>query len=315
MTSKNYAGDTFPSHWDDQLRQTMQERYKAIPEEFYTRSGRKPITPANVTAWVKASSGKGLRWQFWELCAGSGRLSLVLMTASMVVGFPVDYRYGWDLSYPQHQELLRQCYQEFRPAHVFGAPTCTPWTNASNSKDRERRQMERDRELPTLEFINEIMLYQHNSQRGFSLEQPYGSDMLTASPISRLREIAGVRVWRTDQCMLGARDEKNQPVRKSTAILSNRNWKHVIKRCDNHRGAHMEFFKVKFVVSIGPPRQLSIRSGFASCMVKTYGPFCARTRPWVEGLGPLSSCGLTPCTTPVSVASWDVPHRRESSTT
>ena len=234
---KNYAGDTFPSHWDDQLRQTMQERYKAIPEEFYTRSGRKPITPANMAAWVKASSGKGLRWQFWELCAGSGRLSLVLMTASMVVGFPVDYRYGWDLSYPQHQELLRQCYQEFRPAHVFGAPTCTPWTNASNSKDRERRQMERDRELPTLEFINEIMLYQHNSQRGFSLEQPYGSDMLTASPISRLREIAGVRVWRTDQCMLGARDEKNQPVRKSTAILSNRNWKHVIKRCDNHRGA------------------------------------------------------------------------------
>ncbi|CAE7220811.1 unnamed protein product, partial [Symbiodinium sp. CCMP2456] len=206
----SYSGDMFPDHWSEERCQSMQEKYRAIPEEFYTKTGRSP--------------------------SRSGRLSLMLLTASMMIGFPVDYRYGWDLALPQHHELLRHCYQEFQPAHIFGAPTCTPWTNASSSKNPELRQGERRGELPTLEFLYEIMLRQHNSKRGFSLEQPYGSDMLVDRPLARLREVEGVRVWRTDQCMLGARDEKNQPVRKSTAILSNRRWKQVVKRCDNHRG-------------------------------------------------------------------------------
>ncbi|CAE7724343.1 unnamed protein product, partial [Symbiodinium necroappetens] len=232
----HYDGDMFPDHWSEDKKLKMHEKYKAIPEEFYTKSGRKPITPRNVKPWLKAAAGRGLRWQFWELCSGSGRLSLILMTASMMTGFPVDYRYGWDMSWPEHQQLLRQCYQEFIPAHVFAAPTCTPWTTASSSKDREIRMQERQHELPTLEFLYEVMLQQHNGNLGFSLEQPYASAMLIDSPISRLRDIVGVRAWRTDQCMLGARDEKNAPVRKSTAILSNRRWQQVIKRCDNHRG-------------------------------------------------------------------------------
>ena len=232
----HYDGDVFPDHWSEDKKLKMQEKYKAIPEEFYTKSGRKPITPKNVKPWLKAAAGRGLRWQFWELCPGSGRLSLILMTASMMTGFPVDYRYGWDMSWPEHQQLLRQCYLEFNPAHVFAAPTCTPWTTASSSKDRETRMQERQHELPTLEFLHEIMLQQHNGNLGFSLEQPYASAMLIDSPISRLRDIVGVRTWRTDQCMLGARDERNAPIRKSTAILSNRRWQQVVKRCDSHRG-------------------------------------------------------------------------------
>ncbi|CAE7463363.1 unnamed protein product, partial [Symbiodinium necroappetens] len=232
----HYEGDAWPSHWSEARKEAMQVKHKGIPEEYYTKTGRKPITPGNLRPWLAASSKQGLRWQFWEMCSGSGRLSLFLLTASVMTGFPVDYRYGWDLAHPEHQNLLDLCYQEFQPAHVFCAPTCTPWSNASAAKDRELRAQERQQELPTLEFLHEILLQQHNQNRGFSLEQPWSSARLIDSPIARLRDVAGVRVWRTDQCMLGARDEKNSPIRKTTGILSNRRWSKVIKRCDNHRG-------------------------------------------------------------------------------
>ena len=232
----NYDGDIWPSHWDQTKKDEMQVAYQAIPEEFYTKTGRRPITPANVSSWLRASSKRGLRFQFWELCAGSGRLSLILLTASMVVGFPVDYRYGWDLAHPPHQELIRECQVALQPAHIFAAPTCRPWSVASSSKTPALRAAERACELPTLEFLYEAMLYQHNSNLGFTLEQPYGSAMLSDSPVARLRDIGGVRVWRLDQCMLGAQDERGAPVRKATALLSNRRFKMVIKRCDSHRG-------------------------------------------------------------------------------
>ena len=233
----SYSGDMFPDHWTEEQKTQSSKKYRAMPEEFYTKSGRKPITPKNVDQWLQKASGRGLRWQFWEWCSGSGRLSLMLMAASMAVGFPVDYRYGWDLAHPPHQVLLRKCHSEFCPAHLFAAPTCTPWSVSSSSKPPDVRDKERQAELPTLEFIYEVLLHQHNQNLGFTVEQPYGSGMLVDSPVARLRDLGGTRAWRLDQCMLGAQCEQGHPIKKPTALLSNRRWKMVVKRCDNHRGA------------------------------------------------------------------------------
>ena len=214
------------------------------------------------------------------------------MTASMMVGFPVDYLYGWDMAWPTHQNLLRQCYEEFMPAHVFGAPTCTPWSSASASKNKDQRMQERQQELPTLEFLRELMLHQHNSDRGFSFEQPYGFSMLTDSPVSRLHEVAGVRVWRADQCMLGARDERNQPVRKSTAILSNRRWRHVKKRCDNHRGLPHGILQGQ-TKGINRTALAAAQSACVNSMAKICGRYCARTMRWASRNGHRNCCGHT----------------------
>ena len=179
---------------------------------------------------------KDLDGSFGNGAPGSGRLSLMLMAASMAVGFPVDYRYGWDLAHPPHQVLLRKCHSEFCPAHLFAAPTCTPWSVSSSSKPPDVRDRERQAELPTLEFLYEVLLHQHNQNLGFTVEQPYGSGMLVDSPVSRLRDLGGTRAWRLDQCMLGAQCEQGHPIKKPTALFSNRRWKMVVKRCDNHRG-------------------------------------------------------------------------------
>ena len=40
-----YGGDQFPRHWSEERRLKAEKHYKAVPEEFCTKSGRRPITP------------------------------------------------------------------------------------------------------------------------------------------------------------------------------------------------------------------------------------------------------------------------------
>ena len=156
--------------------------------------------------------------------------------ANFLVGFPVDYRYGWDLAHPPHQRLLHECLVEFEPDMLFGAPSCGPWSVASANKDPSKRLDDRNRELPTLDFLSDSMLRQHDQGRAFTAEQPFGSDMFKSSPMARLLAHEGVRLQRFDQCMLGAQDETGRPVRKATGFMSNRSWKHIRKRCNGHKG-------------------------------------------------------------------------------
>ena len=231
-----YGGDEFSDHWPEERRVKAKHYYKAIPEEFYTKSGRRVIKPKNVEKWLQqTSSHKGLRWRFQEMCSGSGRLSLLLMLTGMIVGFPVDYRYGWDIGHAPHQVLLQRCYSTFEPEHIFGAPSCGPWSCSSSSKDPHSRAADRQAEMPTLHFLSETFLRQCNHGRGFTLEQPFSSAMFHHEPISHLVALEEVRRQRLDQCMHGAVDELNMPVRKATALLSNRKFKVSLKRCDGHR--------------------------------------------------------------------------------
>ena len=71
----------------------LNRRYKAVPEEFYNKTGLRPVTPGNFDLWFSKARGRGLRWHFPEICSGSGRLSLTLLLAGLVIGFPVNARY------------------------------------------------------------------------------------------------------------------------------------------------------------------------------------------------------------------------------
>ena len=233
-----YSGDTFPTHWDDARRARADHYYKAIPEEFYSKSGRRPVTPWNARKWLEKvhNTGQPLRLQLWEMCSGSGRLSLICLLAGLTVGFPVDHRYGWDLGHPEHQSLLQECHRAFETDHIFVAPNCSPWSVAANSKDPSKRTEDRNQERPTLEYLQTLCLWQHNSGRAFTIEQPITSVMFKESPLARLLEHEGIHRQRFDQCMLGAQDECSRPVRKTTAFYSNRRWKQVLRRCGGHKG-------------------------------------------------------------------------------
>ena len=118
-----YTGDIFPEGFDDAR---LRKKYKAMPEEYYTRTGLKPVTPKNFPKWFVHAKGKKLRWHFWEVFSGSGRLSLTMLIAGLTVGFPIDMRYGWDVGNACHQKYLRQARDEFCPGVIYLAPECGP---------------------------------------------------------------------------------------------------------------------------------------------------------------------------------------------
>ena len=244
--------EAFPPYTEDQLPENadhtkLKRRYRALPEEFYSKTGMKPVTPWNFRKWMQKTKGKGLRWHAWELFSGTGRLSLILLMAGLIVGFPVDYRYGWDLSNREHQQMLLEAQREFKPGVVHIAPDCGPWSVSSSSKDPDVRMQERLDARPSLEFTQKICEQQSLHHRGYNMEQPYGSALFQEdrpeNPL-HLQDIQDHRKrQRIDQCMLGAADELQQPIQKATGFGSNMKWKRTAIRCSGHRGrphAHLQ---------------------------------------------------------------------------
>ena len=236
--------DEFPPYREDQLPEgvdvkKLNKRYQAIPEEYYSKSGLRPITPSNFHRWFGMARKRGLKWHFWEVFSGSGRLSLTLLLAGLSVGFPVDMRYGWNVNDMRHQEMLTMARDEFCPGVMFMAPDCAPWSLSSSAKDPEVRHLERLRDRPALLWVQQSCEEQSRHGRGYSVEQPLGSAMwnpTTESPL-RLEKIPDHRTkQRCDQCMHDARDEHGAPVQKATALGSNVKYKKTALRCSGHNG-------------------------------------------------------------------------------
>jgi hypothetical protein len=236
----NMYADDFPYYTEDMLPENvdhakLNKRYKAIKEEFYTRTGQKPVTPSNFKKWMAKMKGRGIKWHFWEWFSGSGRLSLTMLLAGLSVGFPVDLRYGWDINNLSHQAMLREAQAEFQPGVLMCAPDCAPWSVASNSKDPQARQEERLRDQPGLDFTQSSCEKQSKHGRGFVVEQPYGSAMWTDG--LHLEDIPDYRKkQRVDQCMHGAVDEAKNPVQKATGLGSNIKFNKTALRCGGHKG-------------------------------------------------------------------------------
>ena len=231
-----YAEDVFPEGVDHTV---LKKKYKSMPEEYYTRSGLRPITPWNFKSWFNQARNKRLRWHFWELFSGSGRLSLIMLLAGLTVGFPVDMRYGWNMNDPQHQHMLRQARDEFCPGVMFMAPECGPWSVSSSAKAPELRMAERQRDQPSIGFVQENCEKQSKHGRGYIVEQPWGSAMWRpedGSPLHLDMIQDNRNKQRVDQCMVGAEAEDGSPIQKATGLGSNIKFKKTAIRCSGHKG-------------------------------------------------------------------------------
>ena len=230
-----YTGDIYP----DDVEINLAKKYRAMPEEYYTRSGLRPITPKNFRKWFNQAKGKKLRWHFWEIFSGSGRLSLIMLLAGLTVGFPIDMRYGWNINNHQHQGMLKEARDEFCPGVVFMAPECGPWSVSSSSKKPEDRQADRLRDGPSIRWVQDTCEDQSRHGRGYAVEQPLGSAMWRpedGSPL-HLDSIEDNRPkQRVDQCMHGSQDEDGNPIQKATGLGSNIKFTSTAKRCNGHNG-------------------------------------------------------------------------------
>ena len=225
---QSYPGDQFPAHLPNNKLKYLSKLYKAIPEEFYTKTRRAPVTPRNARSWAR--NRKNSHFHLWEFCSGSGRLSFLAVCAGLMVMFPLDYRYGWDLGCPSHRKLIDEIESNFKPDVEYQSPACRPWSIASTRRDLEQTQRERNDEMPTIEYLKSKAKKQCRDHRGFILEQPWSSAMW-----SHLEDNPG-EIQRTDQCRFGACDEVQNPILKPTGLQSNLALRHCLRRCKGHMG-------------------------------------------------------------------------------
>ena len=195
---------------------------------FYTRTRRPVVRPDNVKQWMKKQKGRE-KYHLWELCSGSGRLSLLALLSGLTVLFPVDLRYGWDIGHRPHQDLLQEVLQQCVPDVVHKSPNCRPWSVSFNRCDPAKVQQERDAERPCLRYLESVAWEQHNNNRGTTFEQPW------SSAAWKELELPG-QCLRSDQCRYGAADEHGEPILKPTGFNANFELRYSCNLCRGHGG-------------------------------------------------------------------------------
>eukprot|EP00435_Cladocopium_sp_Y103_P007263 s3374_g2.t1 len=229
-SKRDYTGDVFPGHLPEPKLRYLQKMYRGVPEEFYSKTRQCPVTPHNARSWMRKNKNK--KFNFWEWCSGSGRLSLLALLSGLCILFPIDYRYGWDLGLPEHQRIILEIEQDINdgPDVLFASPTCRPWSISSTRRDLSQTTKERNEEMPTVEFIKKKFKKRCRNKKASVLEQPW-----TSALWEHLADLPG-ECLRTDQCRFGAQDELNNPILKPTGLHSDFGLRHSIMRCVGHQG-------------------------------------------------------------------------------
>jgi hypothetical protein len=157
---------------------------------------------------------------------------LIALPSGLCVLFPIDYRYGWDLSHPEHQRIIQEIEHDINggPEVLMATPTCRPWSISSTRRDLETTKKERNEEMPTIQFIKKKFKERSRRKKGNILEQPWSSALW-----EHLQDLPGER-HRTDQCRFKACDEEGNPILKPTGLQSDFLLKHSIARCGGHHG-------------------------------------------------------------------------------
>ena len=135
-----------------------------------------------------------------ELYSCSGRLSWYAVSAELCTGFPVDFRYGWDMRNKAHRAMVDEATDFFNPDVVSSAPACRLWSAAKRKVNAAREAIERQLEMPALEWLVGRLRKQVARGRHFIVENPWRGEIFKITPLSKVTKIEGNVMHRVDQC-------------------------------------------------------------------------------------------------------------------
>ena len=227
-------GNIWPDHWSSQQKATAETRSKALPEEFYTATKLPIVTPGNVIAFLKAHKRLGIAWQFQEQWSGSGRLSKTAYRQGLSTLFPIDSRYGWDIQYKKHRDLIDLVRDTLTPLFKWSGPDCRRWSSATNAQDPKTLEQSRQEEFPALSWLVSDCKCQHFAGRGYGVENGLRSQIWTRSPLQRLHSEADGRTNRSDACQFGLVSDSNDPIQKSYRFETDIPLRSARKSCHGH---------------------------------------------------------------------------------
>ena len=229
LPGQRWTGEELlPPHLSKDKASQLHRDYKAMPEEFYTRTELPVITPENIDDYVDLLK-RSPRANFQERCSGSSRLSLFALLIGMMCLFPVDYRYGWDMSKLEHQNKLNEL-REIGIDVTYWAPTCRPWSKSSIRQNPQTRELARQQERPFLGWMSQDCQRARQLGDDALLENPGDSELFREPTIAELEDI-GMKKRITDQCRHGACIETGELVRKRTRFNSSAALRHTCRMC------------------------------------------------------------------------------------
>eukprot|EP00439_Symbiodinium_sp_Y106_P007567 s6027_g1.t1 len=120
-------------------------------EEFYSKSGKMPVTPRNYDRWCRTKSSRA-PVHLWELFSGSSRLSYLALLAGLTVAFPVDFRYGWNLGCAAHQNMILNAQDRLNPEVIVMSPSF-PMSTRPPSKKSSEQEDQVEFEMKAMHFV------------------------------------------------------------------------------------------------------------------------------------------------------------------
>ena len=248
-----YYGDSLPQTIDERPRRSLASYYKHNKEEYCVRTGHHVVTPGNLEQW-KTTSRATRKAHLWEIGLGAGRLSYLAVLAGLATLFPVDYRYGWDITNHDHQQMLLAVQRETQPSVIVISPMEVFPKLTMNATEEERESL-RQKEIETMNFVKTMAAFQAHNDKGFVVEGPWSSPRWKRTCLSTLEhDVPGCRPkQRSDACAYGLASASGQPVARTLGIQGNFSSRASTHRCRGHPNGH---FTGQGTADQGLPHQL-----------------------------------------------------------
>ena len=197
---KKYTGDILPfDSMDEDMIKYLAKKYKHMPEEFYTKTDLQVVTPWNIDSflevherWAQLNNMK-LEWHLQEQWSGSGRTSHKATRRNLKVGFPIDARYGWDLSNAKHRAKIDKTRRVFHVRVTLSSPDCHLWSRACRTMDKKVKADGREAQKPMLEWLHKQNDQAAKKDDGYINENPETSEIWKESTLNNNINITQIR--------------------------------------------------------------------------------------------------------------------------
>ena len=145
-------------------------------------------------------------------------------------GKAFDIVLGQDLLQPEAQEAVISYITHHRPGLCVVSPPCGPFSQLNNLSKHIREQdmsamkryLKKTKEgKKLLNFAMSICQMCYNMGSVFLFEHPWAAHSWREDCVRRLLRQPGIHRVRSDQCMYGLKDVRQQPLRKATGFMTN----------------------------------------------------------------------------------------------
>ncbi|CAK0817055.1 unnamed protein product, partial [Prorocentrum cordatum] len=215
-----FTGDMIPDGLNPAQQERMQKNYQGIPEKFYTKTKLTVITPRNADSFLKhLQNYKITSVDMQEHFSGSSTLSFWAWRCEFSVLFPTDMRW-LEPRAEGTQDIITRFQKAIRIQVKFYTPECTPWSQASQTADPERKAANRSADLPALQWVSDECKNTNLDGTDYVIENPAKSAIWEESPLKGLQSDERMYNNICDQCQHGAQDAEGTPIQKRTKFMA-----------------------------------------------------------------------------------------------